>query len=239
MRAHKLLRPLFNLCYTDGFACGEEAGKWLFENKKFVVLKNGTDTNKYRFNDIAREDIRRQWNAEDKIVIGSIAHFTPHKNHAFLLDFFKKMTEIDSKYYLVMVGDGKLKGAIEDKAKELGISNNVMFTGTRTDIPELLSAMDIMVLPSLYEGLPCVVIEWQCSGLPSILSDTITKECKMTDLVTFIPLKIDEWVSQIINTENNDKRDIVSQESIEAIKNKGYDIESQANMLKKLYVSKL
>lgn len=234
-RMHKLLKPFFDLFYTHGFACGIEAGKWLYQDKPFVVLKNGTNTSKYAFNQHYREEYRKKLGIENKVAVGHVAHFTYHKNHEFLIRVFKEVVKQNPSYVLVLVGSGKYEDDIKAKVKEYGMEKNVIFTGTSLDIPQILSAMDFMVLPSLYEGLPNVVIEWQASGLPVLLSDTITKECEMSDLLEFIPLDESVWIKKILNMPTDIDRTKSSLGAIASIREAGYDIKEQANVLKKYY----
>lgn len=237
--AHKLLRPLFNLLYTDGFACGELAGQWLYHGKPFTILKNATNTDKYKFCQTERERIRKQYCLEEKVAIGHVAHFTLHKNHPFLIDAFADVVRQNPQYVLFLIGDGKFKEDMISKVNDLGIAGNVVFVGTTLDIPAYLSAMDMMVLPSLWEGLPNVVIEWQVSGLPTLVADTVTKDCKLTDSVTFVPLEKEAWVEAILNTDVNIDRKAQSEKNIKEIAAAGYSIKEQAARLKQYYIDHL
>ena len=117
--AHKILRPLFNLLYTDGFACGELAGQWLYPDKTFTVLKNATNTDKYKYNEEERERIRAKYHLESKTAIGQVAHFTYHKNHPFLIDVFAEVVKHNPNYVLFLIGDGKYKEDIVAKVMKL------------------------------------------------------------------------------------------------------------------------
>lgn len=236
LRAHRILRPFFDRSYTHGFACGEAAGKWLFQNKPFTVLNNGSDTEYYRFNDDYRREFRKKLNIGDRIAIGHVANFNHFKNHSFLIDVFEKVIDRNPNFVLVLVGDGNLRPEIEEKVREKHLEDNVIFMGTTLDIPQILSAMDFMVLPSLFEGLPNVLIEWQASGLPSLVADTVTKECRLSDLISFLPLDEDAWVNAIMNMNPDIDRKISSDRAIASITSAGYDIKSNAANLKKLYL---
>lgn len=233
--AHKILRPLFNLLYTDGFACGELAGQWLYPGKTFTVLKNATNTDKYKYNEEERERIRAKYHLESKTAIGQVAHFTYHKNHPFLIDVFAEVVKHNPNYVLFLIGDGKYKEDIVAKVKGLGLDNNIVFVGTTLDIPAFLSAMDMMVLPSLWEGLPNVVIEWQVSGLPTLVADTVTEDCKLTDCVSFVPLEREAWVEAILKTNIDIDRKVQSENNIKKIAEAGYSIKEQAAHLKQYY----
>lgn len=237
--AHKLLRPLFNFLYTDGFACGVEAGKWLYGNKDFVVLKNATNTDKYRFDQAERDRIREKYNLNGKIAVGHVAHFTYHKNHPFLIDVWADVVKKNPDFVLFLIGDGKYREEIEAKVKNLGLEESVVFVGTTLEIPAYLSAMDMMVLPSLWEGLPNVVIEWQVAGLPTLVADTVTPDCKLTDSVRFIPLDHSSWVDSILNTPTSINRVEQSEVNISKIALAGFSIKEQAMVLKKYYIDHL
>ena len=238
-RAHKMLRPLFDLLYTEGFACGDLAGKWLFQNKSFTVLHNATNTEKYRFSQTERDRIRTKYELQGKVAVGHVAHFTYHKNHPFLLESWAEVIKRDSRYILFLIGDGKLRDEMETLVNNLGIDKNVVFTGTTLEIPAYLSAMDMMVLPSLWEGLPNVVIEWQVAGLPTLVSDTVTKDCKLTDSVKFLPLVSNKWVKEIVNTDIDIDRSSVSENNIIKITETGFCIEEQAALLKEYYIKRI
>ena len=237
--AHKLLRPLFNILYTDGFACGELAGQWLYPGRQFVVLKNATDTDKYKFNETERQRIRDKYQLDGKTAVGHVAHFTYHKNHPFLIDVFSEVVRRNPKYVLFLIGDGKFRPDIEAQVNKLGIAKNVVFVGTTLEIPAYLSAMDMMVLPSLWEGLPNVVIEWQVAGQPTLVADTVTKDCKLTDSVSFVPLENNAWVEAILNVKIDIDRKTQSEKNIMEIATAGYSIKEQATKLKQYYIDHL
>ena len=238
-RAHKMLKPLFNLLYTDGFACGDLAGKWLYQDKPFTVLRNATNTEKYRFCQSERNRIREKYNLNEKVAVGHVAHFTFHKNHPFLLETWAKVVKDHPEYVLFLIGDGKLRPEAEETVNTLGIESNVVFVGTTLEIPAYLSAMDMMVLPSLWEGLPNVVIEWQVAGLPTLVADTVTKDCKLTDSVKFLPLDSNKWIDGIENTNVNIDRKTTSENNIKEIANAGFSIKEQAALLKEYYIKHL
>lgn len=238
-RAHKVLRPLFNFLYTDGFACGDLAGKWLYQDRPFTVLRNATNTEKYKFSQSERDRIREKYNLKEKVAVGHVAHFTYHKNHPFLLETWAKVVKTHPEYILFLIGDGKLRPEAEEKVKALGIGENVVFVGTTLEIPAYLSSMDMMVLPSLWEGLPNVVIEWQVAGLPTLVADTVTSDCKLTDSVKFLPLDSTKWADAIVNTDLKIDRKVVSENNIKRIAKAGFSIKEQAALLKEYYIKHL
>lgn len=236
---NRLLKPAFNLCTTHAFACGEEAGKWMYGRRPFTVLRNGIDAEKYAFDPESRREFRERLGLEGKIAVGHVAHFTYHKNHGFLIDAFEKVHARDGRYCLVLVGSGKFQQEIRDKVRQKGLEDSVIFVGTSLEIPQILSAMDFMVLPSLFEGLPNVLIEWQASGLPALVADTVTEEAKLTELVSFLPLEEAAWAEAMLGCDIGGDRAAASAAGIRAIREKGYDISGNAARLKRLYLEYL
>lgn len=233
---NKILRPFFLRSYTHGFACSKKAGRWLFKDRSFTVIPNGIDTEKYSFNDQTREEYRKRYHLQDKKVIGHVGAMNDQKNHDFLIDIFYELSKMDPKYILVLIGDGDLRQEITRKVTVLAIEDKVLFLGKSLEVPKLLQAMDIMLLPSRYEGLPVVMLEWQCAGLPMIVSDKVTKEAKLTELVEFMPIETDarEWakrINEIRILDRNDSKDLL----ISKIRHAGYDIRDSAVKLKRIY----
>lgn len=236
---HNLLKPFFRKTYTVAFACGKEAGKWLFgKEKNIIIIPNGKDSNEFKFKQSKREEYRKKYNINDKIVIGHVGRFNYQKNHEFLIDIFNILKNKNEKYYLVLAGTGKLEKDIKDKVKKLKIEDSVLFLGEVTNISEWLNAMDIMVFPSRFEGFPNVLIEWQISGLPCIISDKITKDVKVTDLVQFKSIEdsAEEWSNEISKIKINDRE---NPKYIEEVKKAGYDIKENAKKLEEIYYSLL
>jgi len=233
MTAHRLLRPLFDSLYTHAFACGTEAGNWLFREKPFVVIPNAVDVEKFAFDHVSREECRRELGLKDEMAIASVAHFSPQKNHSFMLDVFHAYHKVDPSAKLVLVGRGAQKGEIEAKINRLGLSGSVILTGLRTDVPRLLSAFDVMLLPSLYEGFPTVLLEWQAAGLPALVSDTVTKSAAFTDYVQYLPISSgpEAWLSALIHLAPALDRTIASAEGTAFLTEAGYSLqESAANL---------
>ena len=154
-----ILRPFSKLYANNYFACTEYAGKWLFgkkvvERKELNVINNAIDLKKFEFNENTREDLRKELGIkEDVLVIGHVGRFMKQKNHEFLIDVFEKAIKQDDNIYLILVGQGPLEDKIKEMAKEKGIEYKILFLGQRNDVNKLYQAMDIFVLPSLYEGL--------------------------------------------------------------------------------------
>ena len=236
-KADKLLRPIFKLLYTDAFACGEDAGKWLFGNKSFKVIKNGRDISLYAFNEDVREKVRKELGIKEQLMIGHVGGFVEQKNHRFLLEIYKQILRIEPMSKLFMIGDGPLRSSNEKDARN--ISNNIIFTGNVDCTADLLQAMDGMLLPSLFEGLPLVAVEWQINGLPCLLSDTITKECVFSKSVEFLSIDVDPevWAKRIVEMAHNNIRGEEALDAIKQAKSAGFDIKDNAALLKQYYIS--
>lgn len=236
---HKLLRPLFNKLYTHALACGQDAGKWLYGKKKgFTVLNNATDVKRFAFNQERRASMREKLGLSDAdIAVGHVGFFNPQKNHKFLISVFGEVAKASDHHKLILVGQGHLMEDVKQQSKLLGIENQVVFAGRTTDVPSYLDAMDVMVLPSLFEGLPNVAIEWQVEGLPALIADTVTERCNITGDVSFYPLVSEVWVKAILSAKPTDNRTEKSKENIKKITDAGFNIEKQAEVLKNFYIS--
>lgn len=235
-----LLRPIFNLLCTERFACGEDAGKWLFGNREFSVIKNGKDLDAFEFKASARARMREKYNLEKYTVIGHVGNFNYQKNHNFLINVFADIVQKSDDYRLVLIGTGtEYLEKAKAQVRERGLEKKVIFMGSIDNVAEILCAMDVMLLPSHYEGLPNVVLEWQLSGLPSFISDKITKECQKTELVHFLPIDegTDIWVNEIkrVKIHEDYLRLEEAKAARETMKKNGYDIRENAAQLKEKY----
>ena len=217
---------------TQLFACGDEAGKWMFGTDDFRVLNNAIDAERYCFDPKVRQEVRSELGIPaDALVAGHVGRFMAPKNHGFLLRIFAQLPD---NAMLLLVGDGELRAENEHLAEELGIRDRVIFAGLRSDVERMLQAMDVFVFPSLYEGLPLSVIEAQAAGLPCLISDKVPIECKKTDLVTQIPLDASpaEWADAVASAAETPRRDTLAQ-----IREAGFDIRANAEWLQNHYLS--
>ena len=202
-----LFRPVSLGCSSLNLACSENAGKYLFGSHVFRIIHNGIDLSRFLYTPTAREKIRKELNLDGKKVIGHIGRFSQEKNHVFLLKVLKALLKIDSEYRLLCVGSGDLFDRICDLAGEEGLDKKVVFTGQRQDTPDLLSAMDVFVFPSVHEALPITLIEAQANGLPCIVSDCITNEMDVIDSFRRLSLNVpvEVWADMIHEYENKRK----------------------------------
>lgn len=198
-------KPLIKYA-TDYFACSKIAGEWLFgkdivESDKFKVIHNAIDYDKFKYDEKARNKIRKDLNIrESDVVIGHVGRFVNQKNHDFLINVFNKCYEQNNNYKLLLLGTGELEEYIKEKVKILGIENNVIFAGFQSNVNEYMQAMDIFAFPSLFEGLGLVLVEAQASGLPCIATaNTVPDEVKINSNFYFVNLNVNEWVQTIQN----------------------------------------
>ncbi len=229
------LKANMNHNFTCGIAAAEcYFGKQVVENGDYELIPNAIEVQRFVFDKNIRESLREQYNLQDKHVIGHVGRFMTQKNHTFLLDVFKKLTEQDNQAYLVLLGDGELMESIKAKAEEFDLKNKILFVGNVGNANEWYSAFDAFVLPSIWEGLPVVGVEAQASDLPCIFSDGVTKEIGLTDKVQFVPLKApaSEWVQAFEKALSINER----KDNTVLIREKNYDIETEAIKLQNRYL---
>lgn len=221
---------------TDYWACSKVAGNWMFGSRPFRVIHNAIDTSKFIFNPTVRKQMRKKLGLEDKFVIGTVARFSPQKNHEFLIDIFKEVSSKRENAILMLVGDAagyqyRLK-MIKRKIRAYHLEDKVIFLGMRNDTNELYQVMDCHVLPSKFEGLCITAIEAQAAGLPCVCSDAFSPETAITELFKTIKLNAppEEWGNYII-TYANTMRKNMQKEIISA----GYDAAVEIKKIEEYY----
>jgi glycosyltransferase involved in cell wall biosynthesis len=237
---HKVLRKLFNNNYTHAFACGQKSGEWLFKGNPFVIINNGINLEMYKYDEMIRKEYRNKYGLNGKKVVGHIGHFSYPKNQEYLVKIFHELYKLDNSYRLILIGDGQLRQNIQEQVANLGLTNTVIFTGKTSEVPQLMQALDIIVMPSRFEGFPLTLVEAQSACLPCFVSDTISSEVAITDLVQFISLNKSpkEWANQI-NTFTPKNRRESSNTIYNQIAEAGYSITENAEKIKRLYKSYL
>lgn len=235
----RLLTQPFNMLYTHGLACGDAAGRWMFGKRKFTVINNGVDTELYAFDEAKRNAIRINKGWTDCKVIGHVGGFVETKNQRFIVEVFRELHKRDNTYRLLLIGDGHMRQEVEDKVKECGLQDVVCMTGNIYNVYDYLNAMDLVLMPSLFEGLPLTLVEQQANGLQCIVSNMITKEADKTGNLRFISLNapISEWVQAIENCNCKQDREQRSKKAVDDIAKAGYSIQTEANKLVEFYKS--
>lgn len=237
---HNLLWPMFSKLCTTRLACGEDAGKWLYRDKNFTVLNNGIQTKDYAFSEEKRDTVRKELGIQDdEILLGHVGNFIEQKNHSFLIDIFSEVHSENPKFKLLLISDGMLMPIIKDKVHSLGLDDAVIFLGKTLKVSEYLQAMDLFLLPSLHEGLPVVLVEAQAAGLICVVSNTVAKEADLTESSVFLPIdSVALWTTVIEKLGYKKRsREEASRKNIDLIKEKGYDIEQNADKLCQIYVN--
>ena len=222
------------------FACSNAAGKFLYGNEQFEVINNAIDLNHFSANKVEDKKKRIEIKKEEmgldgKIVLGHIGRFNTQKNHKFLIDIFKMIRDKYDNAVLLLVGEGELEAEVRKYVAEQNLINDVVFLGVRSDVDDLYQMFDLFLLPSLFEGLPVVGVESQCSGCMTLVSDKVTDELNLSCNIDFLPLEKDAWVERIIaliETGTYKQRKDVSNEMREA----GYDIKKMSYYLMDKYL---
>lgn len=223
-----LFKRLCILFSTNLVACGEEAGKYMYGNKKFHIVYNAIDQDKYKFNKRYRAEIRRKYNIpESTVVLGNIGRITKQKNQKFLIDIFVDYLRKNSNAVLFIIGNGKLENKLEQYIKEKGISKKVIHISGVTSTEKFYSAFDVFLLPSLYEGLPVVAIEAQASGVTTLLSENIDPSVKYAQNTFLISVfkGTQPWINKIKLSNRTDIKGIEL-----------YDIDTQFRKLYSFYL---
>lgn len=215
-------------------ACSKEAGEWLFgkaylRRGKYMIIPNAVDVKKFSLNENVRNDYRKQLGVEGKIVFGNVGRFHESKNHMFLLDVFSEIHRRNGNTVLMLVGDGYLRSVIENRIHQLGLDNSVILTGTRSDVPNLMQAMDVFLFPSLWEGLPVTLVEAQAAGLPCLVSDRITTDADISNLIHRLSIDdVSKWADLALSP-------LVRHDVSKEIKASGFDIKDSAKFLTTFY----
>lgn len=220
---------------TKRLACSEAAGQYLFGNYSFEVFNNAIETEKFRFDPEARTRIRKEFRIEENaFVVGHVGSFrTRQKNHAFIIEIFSEIIKVKPNSKLFLVGDGHLKNELENKIESMGLSPFCILPGVRNDIPDLLSAFDVFVFPSLFEGLGIVSVEAQTSGLPVFQSEDVAIDSCLTPLCKRISrhLSPKEWAKHICQPSCFVDRN----EYVKLVAETGYDVINNVHRLETIY----
>ena len=254
-----LRRNLYEKC-DYRFTCSEMAGEAVFgnqqeENRKATFIPNAIDVDKFKYDEETRNEIRYELGIDDKFVVGHVGRFSHMKNHKYMLEILNQCIKIEKEKslpdtVLMFLGDGELKEEIMEQAVAMGISSRVLFMGNKRDVYRYYQAMDFFLLPSLYEGLPGTAVEAQASGLPGIMSDSVTAEAVVTDLIQMRSIKEDAgmWAEEI--RKASEKMAILHEESdsykvntkkrseyADVVRQASFDVKEQAKRMQEFYLT--
>lgn len=233
------------------FACGEQAAVYLYGKKNLQkgnvhIMHNAIDLEKYQPDEGVRKKLRSQLGIENCFCIGNVGRFTEQKNQSYLINAFSLFLKQNPSAKLLLVGEGALLEPAKELAEALQITDSVLFLGARDDVASFYQAMDLFVLPSLYEGLAVVLVETECAGLPILASDTVTREIDLLKTIQYLPLEesMEQWVVKMKEYSGRyetlfETRKEQSRQTAEVLKNAGYSIWQEAKKLDGFYTKAL
>lgn len=232
---HQLLKGPLCRSANGFYTCSDKAAEWLFtkdicRSGEVHRIQNAVDTSGFAFSPEKRQALREKYGIADKFVIGTVGNMVYQKNQPFLIDVFQRLVQSEPNATLLIVGDGPLRPVLEAKVHEYGLEGKVLMPGRMNTADGYMSAFDVFALPSNFEGMPIVSVEAQCSQLPCVFSDTITREAGISNMCDFAPLgDIDTWVKMLLHYQGVDRKEmrIVSDLS-------SFDIEEQKETLQNI-----
>lgn len=230
---HYLCRPYVRSNSTVKLACSGAAGEWMFKKDQTVVIPNGIDLEKFRYDEESRAQYRREFHLEGKFVIGCVGRLAYQKNYPFTLQIFEEILKTCGDAYLMIVGDGEERELLEKSIARKGLKDKVLLLGNRHDVNQLLSCMDVFLLPSRFEGLGMVYIEAQAAGMPVFASDVVPEEAFATHLIRRLGLSDSpkQWARAILAVQNTPREDVT-----EELSAAGYSIRGAAEKLQRVYL---
>ena len=211
------------------FACSKLAGADVFGEEamrqgRVKIIHNAIDVDRFTYNPLRRDEVRAGLGLTEQLVLGHVGRFDYQKNHSYLIDIFAKICENNQDAVLLLLGEGSGMESIKEKCRALGITERVRFMGNQKSPEDYYQVMDIFLLPSLYEGLPGVLVEAQAAGLKCFVSDTVTREAQATELVTYLSIDqpAEEWAARINESVGYERRD-----TAQTMREAGFDVSTQ------------
>lgn len=219
------------------FGCSRLAGEFRYGRKivkssRYMTLNNAINSEQYRYNQSIRDEVREEFELGDLLVVGTVGRLNYQKNPNGMIEIIKELHVKNPNIRFLWIGGGELYASIKQRIQEEELEDCVIMTGVRNDVYRLLQAIDVFILPSLYEGLPVVAIEAQAAGLPCFISDRVTEECNITGRCRFLPIEQPElWANAILST------DLLHTDTHQQIIDAGYDIHTTAKWLENFYLN--
>jgi len=232
---HSLAKKQYTKYATELWACSHAAAEFLFDKRDlkrgFKFIPNGIDVDRFRFNTVVRDEVRKGLGLDNQFVIGNVGRLCFQKNQTFLLDVFSEVLKRHPDSRLLLVGNGEDKPALLEKAQRLGVSEKVLFCGTTQQVERLLWAMDVFAFPSQFEGLGIAAIEAQAAGLQVICSENIPKETCITTHIYVVPLtrESDTWAEACLRATGH----FLS--GADEVKAAGYDVRQVSELIGTCY----
>lgn len=230
-----LLRELISFTCTDYFACSKNVARAKYPKRllknNVKIINNAINLTRFKFEICKREKIRKEYNILDNDkLIGIVGRLEPEKNHIFILQVLKLL---NNNYKLFIIGNGALINSLKKEVEQNELNDRVYFTGKVDNVYDYYSAIDLLVIPSLYEGFPFVAVEAQATGCPIFISENVTIDCLLLRQSKQIPIDngIEKWKHSILNFKKNDCRD----KATEIVTKAGYDIYEEVQKLTSMY----
>lgn len=229
---HCLLKGPLCRSANGYYTCSDKAAEWMFTEQvcrsgKVRYIQNAIDTSRFAFSPEKRQALRQKYGLADKFVIGTVGNMLYQKNQAFLIDVFRQLIQAEPNAVLFIAGDGPLRPALEDKVHEYHLEGKVLMPGRVDTADGYMSAFDVFALPSHFEGMPIVSVEAQCSKLPCVLSDTITREAGISNRCSFVPLNdTGAWVHALLSNRGVDRNQMEITRDLSS-----FDLEKQKETL--------
>lgn len=213
---------------THFLACSQAAGDWMFGGRPYTILRNGIDLSLYRFSEEKRRALRRELGMDRELLVGIVGRLAPQKNPAFSVKVLQSLLRKDPTAHAVFLGEGELRTQTEKAVRDAGLQENVRFLGNVDHVNEWVSALDVLLMPSLFEGLPFALVEAQAGGLPCVVSSAVTGEADLTGLIRFISLEEapEAWADMLLQSKAAPRPD-TERRMTEA----GYSIENTARIV--------
>ena len=215
------------------WACSRHSAQWACPKMDLpcTIIPNAIDAEGFRHDRRVRQEVRDQYDLADCLVVGHVGRLQYQKNQGFLLQAFARLRQREPRARLVIAGDGPDLTDLEVRAVELGIDRDVLFLGVRDDVPRLMQAFDLFVMPSRFEGLGMAALEAQASGLPCILSDAVPREAAQTEDVLFLPAEDpDLWAEKMLDVLQEQTHRI-RPDNVQLITDAGYGVSTAAERL--------
>lgn len=230
-----LFRRMLPTVTTHFCTCGDKAGEFLFPKQQCHWVPNAIDAKRFLYDEKVREKKRNELGVQNNLVVGHVGRFSYPKNHVFLIEIFSELCKIEKDAKLILVGVGEKESEVRAKVENLNLVDKVLFLGKRSDVDEIYQALDVFVMPSLFEGVPVVGIEAQFTDLPCVFSNKVPTEVRFTDASQFVPLEksAKDWAKVIADVLNTKKERMTqSEEQLQS----AYNIEKAKIMLTEYYM---
>lgn len=229
------MRKMIHRNATHMLGCSDAAGRALFgDGANYKVLYNGIDLNRFTFNKANRDFLREKLGLTDKKIILNVGRFADQKNHDFIVDIFERVCESEPDAVLMLIGTGPLQKTVEDKLRSKQLLDKTIILSDIKDTENYYNAADVFILPSKYEGMSIVSVEAQATGLPALISNEVTREIAVTDIVEYLPITDSSvWADRIIHVLSNKFNRSVYNEQFE---NTPFNIEQTVSDLEKIYL---